>query len=130
MKKYVAFGWTLTGMDDKEPNASTNAERIEAMKKLHNAGFRCWASIEPIIDIESSMRMIEQTYKFCDHYKIGLESGKKYDRYKLQEFVFYSCVTDRHIYFKDSLLSAAGISREDLPNNCVNRDYNMFTTKN
>jgi len=45
-----AFGFTLTGHDELEPGASTNAERIEAIKKLHNSGFKTFASIEPIID--------------------------------------------------------------------------------
>ena len=34
-KQQIAFGFTLTGHDELEPNASTNAERIAAMKKLH-----------------------------------------------------------------------------------------------
>ena len=34
-KKYVAIGFTLTGHDVLEPGASTNDERIEAMRKLH-----------------------------------------------------------------------------------------------
>ncbi len=60
-KKHVAFGFTLTGHDELEPNASTNAERIEAMRKLHRAGFRTWVSIEPVVDIESSFNMIFDT---------------------------------------------------------------------
>jgi len=65
-KHLLAFGFTLTGHDELEPNASTNAERIEAMKKLHNAGFKTFASIEPIIDLNSSMEMIQQTIGFCE----------------------------------------------------------------
>jgi DNA repair photolyase len=57
-KRLVAVGWTLTGVDSAEPNASPNAERIEAMRKLHEAGFKVWASIEPIIDFDSSLTMI------------------------------------------------------------------------
>ena len=33
-KDKIAFGFTLTGFDDKEPGASTNDERIEAMREL------------------------------------------------------------------------------------------------
>ena len=126
-KRYVAIGLTLTGRDDLEPNASTNAERIEAMRKLHEAGFKTWASIEPIIDFDSSLEMIRQTRGFCDLYKVGLESGKKYDLWEVRSLLL-ACygMTDCKIYFKDSLLKAAGINREDLPANCVSRDYNMF----
>jgi DNA repair photolyase len=129
-KKLIAFGFTLTGHDEMETGASTNAERIEAMRKLHDAGFKTWASIEPIIDFESSLRMIKATMGFCDLYKIGLESGKKYNRHDINVFIErcfkYSHLGNLKIYFKDSLLKAAGINREDLPANCVSRDFNMF----
>ena len=75
-KDMVAFGFTLTGHDDLEPHASTNRERIEAMKALHDGGYRTFASIEPVVDFESSMRMIQNTIGHCDLYKIGLMSGK------------------------------------------------------
>jgi hypothetical protein len=35
-------------------------------------------------------------------------------------------ISKAKFYFKDSLLKQAGINREDLPSNCVGRDYNMF----
>ncbi|MDR0431062.1 MAG: hypothetical protein LBH58_11355 [Tannerellaceae bacterium] len=131
-KKMIAFGFTLTGRDDLEPNASTNAERIEAMYMLHDAGFKTWASIEPVITFASSFKMVIDSRHFCDLFKIGLESGKKYDKGLLRRFIddvieyteYFGC----KLYFKDSLLKRAGINREDLPPNCVNvnRDYNMF----
>ncbi|MGV8135885.1 MAG: DUF5131 family protein [Mangrovibacterium sp.] len=127
-KKHLwAFGFTLTGHDELEPGASTNAERIEAMRKLHDAGFKTWASIEPIIDFESSYRMILESLDYCDLYKIGLESGKKYRKSDLLYFIdFIVCELVVPVYFKDSLLKAAETSRESLPSNCVTRDYNMF----
>ena len=73
--KNIAFGFTLTGHDELEPGASTNAERIEAMKRLHEAGFKTFASIEPIIDFESSFEMIVQAAPYCDLFKVGLMSG-------------------------------------------------------
>jgi DNA repair photolyase len=127
MKKYVSFGFTLTGHDELEPNASTNAERIEAMRKLHEAGFKTWASIEPIIDIKSSMEMILQTMNFCKHYKVGLESGKKYCDTELR-WMIHECgkIKESTFYFKDSFLKQANMNRDILPSNCVDRDYNMF----
>lgn len=129
---YIAFGFTLTGHDELEPNASPNAERIEAMRKLHEAGFKTWASIEPIIDLGSSLKMILDARHFCNLFKIGLESGKKYDKDLLQIFIgdiieyteYFGC----KIYFKDTLLKQAGISRSELPNNCVGIDYNIFNS--
>lgn len=136
-RKKIAFGFTLTGHDEMEPGASTNTERIEAMRKLHDAGFKTFASIEPIIDFDSSLKMINIGCNFqcCDLFKIGLESGKKYDKVALNKFIKnvlwlsgkgHDLIIHIPIYFKDSLLKQAGINRADLPSNCVTRDYNIF----
>lgn len=132
LKSKIAFGFTLTGHDELEPNASTNQERIKAMKKLHDAGFKTFASIEPIIDLPTSFNMITETDCFCDLYKIGLESGKKYDKKELSKFI-HGVVkqvefSGAKIYFKDSLLKQSGIERGSIimPESCVNRDYNLF----
>lgn len=74
---YLKVGFTLTGRDDLEPGASTNAERIEAMKALYEKGVSTWASIEPVIDIVASSKMIADSVEWCDEYRIGLLSGKK-----------------------------------------------------
>lgn len=129
-KELIAFGFTLTGHDELEPNASTNAERIEAMKKLHDAGFKIFASIEPIIDFVRSADMIERTWDFCNLYKIGLMSGKQYEKLECKNFIeHFNWFLERKnakIYWKDSLLKVSGIERSDLPANCVDRDYNIW----
>ena len=69
----VAFGWTLTGHDELEPNANSNAYRLQAMRRMSQDGFKTWASIEPVIDFRRSYRMIEQALDAgCQHFKIGL----------------------------------------------------------
>lgn len=110
LKYKIGFGFSLTGHDEIETGSSTNAERIEAMKKLHNSGFRTFASIEPIIDFESSLRMIEQAAPSCDEFKIGLLSGQKVDAaFKKQLSSFVQKVMDLQgehgfsIYWKDSI---------------------------
>ena len=132
--KNIAIGFTLTGHDELEPNASTNLERIEAMKMLKASGFKTFASIEPIIDFASSKEMIQKTTHYCDLYKIGLESGKKYDKEETKLFMLgclNSCIPNANkIYFKDSILKESGIEREYLIHtNCVYRDYNLFETR-
>lgn len=127
LPRNVAYGFTLTGCDSLEPGAATNSERIQAMMKLHNAGFKTWASIEPIIDLDASLAMIKLASRDCDLFKIGLESGKKYEVNKLLEFYNWvsKWITQTPIYWKDSFLKQAGISRESLPDNCVTRDFNL-----
>lgn len=130
-RKTIAFGFTLTGHDELEPNASTNAERIEGMRLLRAAGFKTFASIEPVIDFNSSRKMIEETLPFCDLYKIGLESGKKYPIKNIHLFLHQVSIMTRawknKIYFKDGLIAQAKTNRANLPDNCVTRDYNLFT---
>lgn len=81
----ISFGFTLTGRDDMEQKASTNAERIEAMRLLHDMGLKTWASIEPVIDWLSANTVIRKTLDCCDHYKIGLRSGVQKDYYDIVE---------------------------------------------
>lgn len=89
MREMFAFGFTLTGRDDQEPNASTNTARISSMKRLHEMGFKTFASIEPIVDFDSSYRMIKETVGICDQYLIGLMSsrGTEYPPYELKDCV-------------------------------------------
>lgn len=88
-KQYLSVGFTLTGRDDMEPNAAPNAERIKAMKRIYDMGISTWASIEPVIDLESSKRCIINTLGFCDEYKIGLLTGGKrnYSKEDVADFV-------------------------------------------
>lgn len=127
----IAFGFTLTGHDELEPGASTNAERIEAMKKLHDAGFRTFASIEPVIDFESSYRMIYATKDICDLYKIGLASGQKVDRgyyerlrtFNLQVVNLFAG-TNVKVYWKESVRRHFDVFPDAGCN--VEWDYNLF----
>lgn len=119
----MAFGFTITGHDELERGASTNAERIECMRNLHNAGYKTFASIEPVISIDKSRQMIEKTLGFCDLYKIGLLSGhKSYTREDVAHFVvnindmvlnhnFDHC-EDVKVYWKDSVLEFLKMDKE------------------
>lgn len=72
-RSLAAFGWTLTGQDDLEPNAITNDQRIAGMDIISSEGFNVWASIEPVIDFDASFHMIQQALDAgCEHFKIGL----------------------------------------------------------
>lgn len=132
-KELIVIGFTLTGHDELERNASPNQERIETMKKLHDTGFKTFASIEPVVTFPRSLDMIEQSIDYCDLFKIGLQSGKKYDKAQLNKFIGAVISGTESmgckIYFKDGLLKQAEIDRENLPIHCVKRDYNLFKQK-
>lgn len=105
----IHFGFTLTGRDDMEPHASTNLDRINAMRWMNIKGFSTFASIEPVIDWRHARMMVECSLEYCDHYKIGLRSGVKKDYYNVLESGLYisditKMITDagKTVYLKES----------------------------
>lgn len=127
-KSMIAFGFTLTGHDELEPNASPNAQRIEAIKKLNAAGFKTFASIEPIVDFDSSLNVIESALLYCDLFKVGLMGGKKYKTEEAKAFVTNLQAFSRlsKFYLKDSLRKLVGYNADNYPKIFVERDYNLF----
>ena len=81
----IHFGFTLTGRDDMEPHASSNLNRINAMRWMNIKGFSTFASIEPVIDWKSAERVVQESLPYCDHYKLGLRSGVKKNYYNVDE---------------------------------------------
>lgn len=72
----IKVGATLTFSDpvkssDWEPGAATPENRIEALRRLHSAGVKTWASIEPVIDPEESLSVIKSSLPYVDAYKVG-----------------------------------------------------------
>lgn len=125
-KDLIAFGFTLTGHDELEQKASKNIERIRAMQECKRLGYKTFASIEPIIDFESSKRMIKLSIDYCDLFKIGLESGKKYDVIDAQCFVEWLIDLNKtKIYLKESLQKLTRYTNSELEDCFVDRDYNI-----
>lgn len=118
----IHFGFTLTGRDDMEPHASTNLNRINAMRWMNIKGFSTFASIEPVIDWRHARMMVECSLEYCDHYKIGLRSGVKKDYYNVLESGMYinditKMITDagKTVYLK--------VSTRKLLQCCFKADY-------
>lgn len=71
-----AFASTLTTLDDAfslkwERGAALPADRIAALRAFHEAGIFTWVSLEPTLDVESSLEIVRATHRFVDLYKIG-----------------------------------------------------------
>lgn len=71
-----AFASTLTSLDDAfslkwERDAALPGDRIEALKAFHDRGVFTWVSLEPTLDCESSLEIVERTHEYVDLYKIG-----------------------------------------------------------
>ncbi|WP_206617557.1 hypothetical protein, partial [Mesorhizobium sp. M7A.F.Ca.AU.001.01.1.1] len=71
-----AFATTLTSVDARfsrkwERNAADPDNRISTLKAFHKAGIFTWVSLEPTLDIEASLAVVDATHEFVDLYKIG-----------------------------------------------------------
>jgi hypothetical protein len=71
-----AFATTLTSLDEAvstnwEPKAAPPADRVAALRAFHEAGIFTWISLEPTLDIESSLAIVQATHSFVDLYKVG-----------------------------------------------------------
>lgn len=131
-KKFLAIGFTLTGHDELEGNSASSMDRIRAMVDLHKAGYKTFASIEPVVDFVSAYSMINLSRGACDLYKIGLMSGKRYNAQERGDaecfFEMLKGDTGQKFYLKDTLITLLKLDRDKLPEHFVNRDYNLFTT--
>ena len=130
-KKMIAFGFTLTGCDEMELGACPNMMRIFSMKLLHNMGYRTFASIEPIISVSNSLKMIELSREHCDLFKIGLMSGKTDYSVEELEKMAQTLQTDSNkyefkFYLKESFLKAGNWDRSAFGKNSIDAAYNIF----
>jgi len=158
LNKLLATGFTLTGHDELEPNASPNADRIKAMRFLNKLKLNVWASIEPVIDFSSSLDMICQALDAgCQHFKIGLLTNntrvvrkdfsfgehhfKAYRRDEAMQFVGYVMEMTQGaatVYWKQSFVDFFGdktihgmTAQEFLHQwpHSVGKDWSMFDNK-
>lgn len=129
-RKYLAIGFTLTGHDELEGKSAPNMERIRALADLHKAGYKTFASIEPVVDFVSAYSMISLSHGACDLYKIGLMSGKRYNAQERSDaecfFEMLKGDTGQKFYLKDTLITLLKQDRDKLPEHFVRRDYNLF----
>ena len=108
-----AFAVTLTFQDktkslEWEPNAALPSERIESLKIAHSKGIETWVSFEPVIECEECFKLIDETYKFVDLYKIGkinhYKDAPKQDWEKFtKEVISKLKKLGKKYYIKDSL---------------------------
>ncbi len=73
---HIKVGATLTFFDEQksldwESGASTPNERLTMLKTFHDEGVKTWASFEPVIEPEESLKLIRASLDVVDEYKIG-----------------------------------------------------------
>ena len=55
----------------QQGSAALPADRIATLKAFHDQGIFTWVSLEPTLDIEHSLAVVDATYEFVDLYKVG-----------------------------------------------------------
>ena len=116
----ITVGTTLTFFDEEkskewEPFASLPSERLETLKILHDNGIKTFASFEPTIEPEESLKLIKKTIEdnSVDHYKIGkINNYKSADKWQdwakyLQDCVNLLRPTGKQVYYKFCLRKLA-----------------------
>lgn len=79
------LGITLSFLDDHmrqewEPNASSVNDRLDVLKKAHEAGIFTWVSLEPVIDPGQALAVIKTAHKYVRFWKVGkLNHMKEYE---------------------------------------------------
>ena len=71
-----AFASTLTSLDEKfslkwERGAALPKDRMDTLKHFHDKGIFTWVSLEPVLDTEATLKILEETRGFVDLFKIG-----------------------------------------------------------
>jgi|WetSurMetagenome_2_1015567.scaffolds.fasta_scaffold01420_18 DNA repair photolyase len=62
-----------------EPGAALPEDRITMLRTFHEIGITTWASIEPVLEHQESIRIIMESLPYTDHYKIGKLNHAKSD---------------------------------------------------
>ncbi|MEO1188993.1 MAG: radical SAM protein [Pseudomonadota bacterium] len=71
-----AFASTLTSLDPHfsskwERGAAEPEDRIDTLKAFNARGIFTWVSLEPTLDVEASLSIVDKTQGFVDLYKVG-----------------------------------------------------------
>lgn len=97
------YGITLVSLDEEyrkkmEPGAAPYADRLAALKALHNAGCKTWVSIEPYPTpnlINQSLKELLEAISFVDKIIFGRTNyNRTVSSYKGNKSFYNECVTE------------------------------------
>ncbi len=134
----IKVGATLTFDNNEhskyyEPGAANPDERFETLKILHEYKIKTFVSLEPVFSEEQTLNIINMTYPFVDHFKIG-----KLNHYKVRKEVDWKsflnnsvnlCLSlNKEFYIKEDLW--AFNDSLDINNKYLNKDYLCLKKEN
>lgn len=118
-KKFDHFkiGTTLVVDNEKdrqhwEPGTVSSERRISALEKFADNGIITWASFEPVVTPEQSLKMIQDVAGFIDHVKVG----------KLNNY----CGFDKQIDWGKFLFNAVYVMRKNNMRFYIKNDLAQF----
>lgn len=115
-----------------EPGAALSEDRINTLRILSENKIKTWVSLEPVIDPEQTLRIIEMTHKFVDHYKIGKLNHNKKHEDKIDWALFLKNAVilfrkyNKKFYVKEDLLKFS-TPEVQLNKNETDKDYLCLT---
>jgi DNA repair photolyase len=63
-----------------EPHAPPVADRIQAIQQAHGRGIKTWVCLEPVIDPDQALELIQELHPVAGHWKIGILSYRRLPR--------------------------------------------------
>lgn len=71
-----AFASTLTCLNDAEsskwePSAALPDDRIATLRQFHNVDIPTWVSLEPVLNPDVALEIIQRTHPFVNLFKVG-----------------------------------------------------------
>ncbi len=58
-------------MFSSEPNAASPINRLNALEVAHIHGVKTWVSMEPVLDADDALSLLQLRFPYIDRYKIG-----------------------------------------------------------
>ena len=110
------FGSTIIFMDEKlrekhESGAPSIASRVEAVKQAHKMGIFTWVSIEPVLDPDEALKVMDELKGHVDLWKVGKLNHNKAVEESIDWKKFFYDSLDKlngeRTYFKKDLVEAA-----------------------
>ncbi|MBT7192452.1 radical SAM protein [archaeon] len=79
------FGITLVMLNEDlqkewEPFAASPKQRIENLRRAKKRNIKTWLSLEPIIDLQEALDVIDNTHEFTDFYGVGKLNYNKHQK--------------------------------------------------
>lgn len=111
----VHLGVTLAFVDDKkrkewEPNAGSVEDRLRILEEAHRKGIYTWVSMEPVIDPDEALLVIDCAHKFVNFWKVGKLNHNKVVEDSVDWRKFAKSVTERLDKYKASRYIKAGLA--------------------